>query len=87
MKKSTPSVLQTKAVIIGGFKATATVGDKLEALPNLEPGQRQNQIKGIAFPPKQSSGSMYVVYPNRDREQSIQDNKKKTGTFRFKNCI
>jgi hypothetical protein len=35
LEKSTPSVLQTKAIIIGGFKATASVADKLNALPDL----------------------------------------------------
>lgn len=35
MKKVTFPVLQTKGIIIGGFKATALVGDKFNALPDL----------------------------------------------------
>lgn len=44
MKKSTHSVLQTKAIVIGSFKAMAFIRDKLNALPNFG-SQTRGKIK------------------------------------------
>lgn len=82
MKKSTPSVLQTKAIIIGSFKATALVGDKPLPCQIWEPDQRQNQIKSIDFPPKQNdSDSLDVASIQKGGKRSTQGNEEKTSIY------
>lgn len=53
-----------------------------------EPDQRQNQIKGIDFPPKQNdSDSLDVPSIQKGGKQATQGNKEKTSIFSLKDYI